>query len=666
MIGKWLFRYRDFEFFHGSKYLTSREERGKSVPAFYPIPRWALSVRFVREYDLAEPDDFSVRSERISCVSIDGERQNGASVYTLPAGRHKLMVTVANNKGMCALRIDGENVFTDEQWCADAYDGNYEAVGFSPLMEGQDCLPGEFEFPSEEISPVSDVTSGDERIVDFGRETFVSVRLEGLEGQTAVYYGESLGETYSDRCVIVDHANKFEESDEFNHEDQFDKSARKTNLLRARACRFIRFTGDTKFTLKAFWIRPEYQDISLFESSDEKLKKIWDVSKYTLWLCAPMFFLDGIKRDRWPWAGDACITARMNYYSFFDADIVRRTLIILRGEPQNSVVNGILEYSFYWFIALYDYYFYTGDLDFIRRNYSYAKQLIDGYIRKTENRLLPNFGAWLFIDWHDIEKSGYNCCVQMLYGASLKYMAEFAGLLGYGDDAEYYKGLYDELYIKVNDIYWDSAKHAYVSTYCNGKPSEQVRRHQNYLAVILGYADRERTEDIIKNVLKNDSVPKLTTPFYKFFEYEILCRYGMVHEAFDMMKSYYGSMIDLGATTIWEEFDPDMSGEEHYAMYGEPYDKSLCHAWGAGTLYFVGAYLAGVKPTAPGYAQFEVSPEIEMGDFNAIVPVNGGAVSVTLKGNLLEVYTDRDGGSLIHSGKSYKLEAGQKLELNIQ
>ena len=43
-------------------------------------------------------------------------------------------------------------------------------------------------------------------------------------------------------------------------------------------------------------------------------------------------------------------------------------------------------------------------------------------------------------------------------------------------------------------------------------------------------------------------------------------------------------------------------------MYGRPYGKSLCHAWGASPIYLLGKYYLGVKPTKPGYEEYSVAP----------------------------------------------------------
>mgnify|MGYP002519538454 CR=1 FL=1 len=141
----------------------------------------------------------------------------------------------------------------------------------------------------------------------------------------------------------------------------------------------------------------------------------------------------------------------------------------------------------------------------------------------------------MFIDWHDMDKMGDMCCVQMLYGKALECMAEFANICGKTGDAEYYASIYGKLAEKINEYYWNGK--AYVSVLKEGVPSDQVRRHQNYFAVLFGYADEEKTKSIIENVLFNDEIPYITTPFFKFFEYDVLFKCGYFEKAFDVMKA---------------------------------------------------------------------------------------------------------------------------------
>ena len=55
-----------------------------------------------------------------------------------------------------------------------------------------------------------------------------------------------------------------------------------------------------------------------FRCSDELLNRIWEVGAYTMDLTTREFFVDGIKRDRWTWSGDAIQSYLMNYYLRFD------------------------------------------------------------------------------------------------------------------------------------------------------------------------------------------------------------------------------------------------------------------------------------------------------------------------------------------------------------
>jgi alpha-L-rhamnosidase len=134
-----------------------------------------------------------------------------------------------------------------------------------------------------------------------------------------------------------------------------------------------------------------------------------------------------------------------------------------------------------------------------------------------------------------------------------------------------------------------------------------------------------------------------------------------------MLDSYWGGMLDLGATSIWEEFDPRQSGIEHYSMYGDKYGKSLCHAWGASPIYLLGKYALGVRPTSAGYETFDVIPSLMA--YNSIegtVPVTNGYVSVRMDKSSLTVLTDKDGGTLKINGKEYKLERNKELTVNLK
>jgi hypothetical protein len=112
-------------------------------------------------------------------------------------------------------------------------------------------------------------------------------------------------------------------------------------------------------------------------------------------------------------------------------------------------------------------------------------------------------------------------------------------------------------------------------------------------AIFFNYLDDAKKQGIKNHVLLNDKIQKITTPYMRFYELEALCALGEQKFVLDEMKSYWGGMLKLGATSFWEEYNPTKSGAEHYAMYGRPFGKSLCHAWGASPIYLLGKYYLG-------------------------------------------------------------------------
>ncbi len=144
-----------------------------------------------------------------------------------------------------------------------------------------------------------------------------------------------------------------------------------------------------------------------FECSDSLLNQIYNTSLYTLHLNTREFHLDGIKRDRWIWSGDAYQSYLMNFYTFFDQEVNKRTINALIGhDPVERHINTILDYSFYWLIGIYDNYIYTGDTAFIRQIYPRMKTLMEFSLgRSNRNGFVEGLpGDWVFIDWAPIDK----------------------------------------------------------------------------------------------------------------------------------------------------------------------------------------------------------------------------------------------------------------------
>ena len=204
----------------------------------------------------------------------------------------------------------------------------------------------------------------------------------------------------------------------------------------SKAFRYVNVVPDASVQVDSISMLYEYADIKdkgSFACNDEEINRIYDVAKYTLHLSTREFFVDGIKRDRWVWSGDAYQSYLMNYYLMNDNGTVKRTMYALRGkDPVTGHINTIMDYTFYWFLGIYDYYLYTGDKTFIQQNYDRMQSLMNYVLgRRNKNGLLEGLpGDWIFIDWAaGLSKKGEVSFEQLLFARSLETMALCADIV---------------------------------------------------------------------------------------------------------------------------------------------------------------------------------------------------------------------------------------------
>ena len=249
----------------------------------------------------------------------------------------------------------------------------------------------------------------------------------------------------------------------------------------------------------------------------------------------------------------------------------QRTLLALSpGEPVTTHVNTILDYSMLWLLGIDAWYESYGDPDFVHSLWPKMRSLMALILSQREEHgfVLGRRQDWVFIDWADFDREGPLCAEQMLLAESLRVMARFAP----EGEREAYGETRRALLEKIEECFWDGEKGAYIDSFCSGK--RHVTRHANILAILFEIAEEERREHLTENVLQNAGIPAITTPYFRFFELEALCRMGRLEEVLEAIKSYWGGMLKLGAVTFWEEYDPEKPLEQQYEMYGDPFGKS--------------------------------------------------------------------------------------------
>ncbi|WP_442587294.1 alpha-L-rhamnosidase-related protein [Pedobacter sp. AW31-3R] len=619
----WIWYPGDFEVWLGNKMQSRRTERGTFLPPFWKFDSHYVLIDFHKDFDLQEAEEAELYVEGQYNVKIDGKAIFGyPNRLSIPAGKHKVSLKVFSQDKVPAIFVKGKKVVSDSTWLVTYEDKEWiDQSGKASDQSGTTWLkaaqwnfdnaatpPSAYALPTVPQSPVKTEKLGKSLLVDFGRETFGFIRLHGLKGrgEVAIYYGESPEEALS-----IDHGETLDRLDV-----QFDQKKDTLTTL-TKAFRYVNVQLAPGMTVDSVSMLYEYapvKDRGSFHCSDEEINKIYDVAKYTFHLNTREFFIDGIKRDRWIWSGDAYQSFLMNYYLLYDSPTVTRTLLALRGkDPVTSHTNTIMDYTFYWFMGIQDYYLYTGDRSFVEQFYPRMKTLMDYCLSRTnKNGMLEGLaGDWVFIDWAEgLSKQGELSFEQLLFARSLETMATSAALINHQEDAVTYGEMAKKLKSAIMAKYWNKEKQALVHSSIDGKQTDNVTRYSNMFGIFFGYFNADQQQGVKKNVLLNDKVQKITTPYMRFYELEALCALGEQSYVLKEMKAYWGGMLKEGATSFWEEYDPSKKGAEHLSMYGRPFGKSLCHAWGASPLYLLGKYYLGIKPLSPAYETWEVVPEL--------------------------------------------------------
>ena len=247
----------------------------------------------------------------------------------------------------------------------------------------------------------------------------------------------------------------------------------------------------------------------------------------------------------------------------------------------------------------------------------------------------------------------------MLYARSLETMALCASLANDAQGAVKYNERAKELKNKIFESYWNQRKSALVHSRIDDKQTENVTRYANMFGIFFDYFTPEQKLAVKKNVLLNNQIAKITTPYMRFYELEALCVMGEQAYVLSEMKNYWGGMLKLGATSFWEEYNPDKKGTEHLAMYGRPFGKSLCHAWGASPIYLLGKYYLGVEPSSPGYETYTITPNLGgLAWMEGKVPTPNGEISIYCSKKEIKVYSPSGTGKLRIASKTKPVVRG--------
>lgn len=652
-MAQWIWQFGDYEIYHHLQMHNKRHHYGKIEPVTWKLYTPDPVICFRKKFTTTGGRIYIHSCGYFSVLVHDKDwnltKYCGENEIEFAPGTYTLDIRVSNLQEFPCIYVEGI-VESDESWDADDLTINWKKVGTNRIFSDSKKPPVVFPFLYEPISYLKKEEIKDGILFDFGKETYAKVHVGGLtKSRVRVQFGESEEEALDYENSVI----------HFECEPQNGMFA-----YPPFAFRYV-YISDTNARINAQYEYLPLEYRGSFACDNERINDIWKTAAYTFHLNCREFFLDGIKRDHWLWSADAYQCLFVNRYLFFDREIEQRTIIALGGKlPFRRHINEIVDYTFFWIISIYEHYMTFGDLSFLAQIYTQLEAVMsycmnrvdaDGFVRKKE-------GDWIFIDWAPMDVEGALCGEQILFSKAMECYSFICRLLDCDDKncEELAKLLQD----KIQRNFYDSEKKVFIDSFESGR--RNVTRQSNILAYLFLPCSKEQKQNIYRNVVNNPDVPAITTPYFKFYENQVRCEAGEIDLMQAEVENYYGGMLDIGATTFFEEYDPAQSKTEHYAMYGAPYEKSLCHAWSASPIYLIGAYRMGVKNTGIAYEHYEVRPSLgKLNYFRGTVPVPDGKISIEMNHDELCVYSDMDGGTLILGEKNYQIPKKKTFVLKI-
>lgn len=339
----------------------------------------------------------------------------------------------------------------------------------------------------------------------------------------------------------------------------------------------------------------------LAPGTPDLIRKIDAVALHTLRECMQTVYEDGPKRDRRLWIGDLYLEMLANQYSFQNDSLTRRCLYLLAGlsyedgvVPSNVYeqpvpypqINPILDYALIFNVALKDYLSITGDRKTAEDLWEVAKRQVDvtrKYIRK--NGLMDAAQAdtdwWLFFDWKEglDKQTSLQGCVIWAFSSTL----ELAEMLGKEQELADLPEEILRMKKAAREHLYDPQRMIFISG-----GNRQVSFASQVWMVLSGVADQKEGEAIFKKLSQlSDDVVYPGSPYLYHYVVEAMIKCGLEEEARNVITGYWGGMVNKGADTFWEVYDP------HYD-FASPYNSilvnSYCHAWSCTPVYFIRKY----------------------------------------------------------------------------
>ncbi len=461
---------------------------------------------------------------------------------------------------------------------------------------------------------------------DFGREVvgYPELELEAPEGGVVhLFYGEGLELELTDTFVLK----------------------RGSNRLRSfgrRAFRYMKLAlQGAPAPVEVHSVRMEsvhypYPEQGSFACSDDRLNRIWEVGKYTTVVNSQDHFEDCPHREAALWVADAVVMARVVYQTFGDLALVRKCLLqISRIQNADGSIPGtgpesnsftLPDFCAHWLFGVKEYVDYSGDDEFLAELWPSVGRL-EAWFRSQEDEegLFANAdrdGWWCFIDWSDdIERKDKVTAISCYYYKFLLTAALLARRMGEGERAQALETKADRLRFTIRKRMRLPDSPLFADCLSADGLSASLTAQTNFVAAWCGIMEAEEIRIFIEDFYLPGKLPPIKGAFFYHIVLETLFACSYREEALKEIGSFWGAMLDRGATTWWETFDPSLPActvPSPYLGHTPTYMQaaipvSFSHGWGASPTYLLSREVLGVDTSRLGEGFIAFRPAVAKG-----------------------------------------------------
>ena len=434
--------------------------------------------------------------------------------------------------------------------------------------------------------------SGGSLLLDFGRELHGGLQL--VCGPTAnnravklrVRFGESASEAMG--TPNNDHAL---------HDMEIVLPPMSAQEYGMTAFRFVRLDSLEEsleiplVAARAMTLMRPLEHVGAFECSDERLNQIWQTGADTVALCMQDYLWDGPKRDRLVWMGDLHPEIAVVSAVWGAHEIVPQSLDWVRDHThQTQWMNGIGSYSMWWVLIQRDWFRAHGNREYLDQQRAYMLDLLPHVLEQICGNGSVNWRGSQFLDWPSVaQPEAVRAGLVALLVMTLEAAAQICALWG-------------ESVMEARCRAGVAALRGTTLT---------IPRENKQASSLAALADLVPAKAINDEVLAVDPLHGLST-FYGYYVLQARALAGDFDGALDVIRQYWGAMLDLGATSFWEHFE--LSWAENAARIDEipaPQQRdihrdcgehcykgwrhSLCHGWAAGPTAWLSQHVLGVE-----------------------------------------------------------------------